>query len=130
LPAHSRAGNPSYLARTISGFHAAGARFLSAESGDNWGPNGLGYYMASRMLWDVNEAQHADAIMTDFLAKAFGPAQQAMQAFYAKLDGSRTHLLASEQVGGMFRALAEARKAAGSDAAIQQRLTDLVLYAH
>ncbi len=29
---------------------------MSAESSDNWGPNGLGYYPAARMLWDVDEA--------------------------------------------------------------------------
>lgn len=32
---------------------------MSAEASDNWGPNGLGYYLATRMLWDVDEASDA-----------------------------------------------------------------------
>ena len=51
LPAAARGGNINYLRRTIPDFRARGARFMSAESSDNWGPNGLGYYLASRMLW-------------------------------------------------------------------------------
>src|SRR4029079_16711286 len=63
LPGKARGGTPAYLARTIPEFHAKGARFLSAESSDNWGPNGLGYYLAARLMWDVAEAKTADAMV-------------------------------------------------------------------
>ena len=74
MPGRARGGNLEYLTRTIPDFHAKGARFMSAESGDCWGPNGLGYYVASRMLWDVDEAGRIDDLVDDFLARAFGPA--------------------------------------------------------
>ncbi|QJW85779.1 DUF4838 domain-containing protein [Ramlibacter terrae] len=74
-PAQSRGANLAYLSRTIPGFHARGARFMSAESSDNWGPNGLGYYIASRLLWDVRQAQRVPELVDDFLARAFGPAR-------------------------------------------------------
>ncbi len=129
-PAHARGGDLKYLARTIPDFHARGARFMSGESSDNWGPNGLGYYLAARMLWDVREANRLDELVEDFLTKAFGPTKEPMRAFYQQLDGSRPHLVADDQIGRMFRALAEARSLAGDDAAIQARLADLALYSH
>ncbi|HJZ60085.1 MAG TPA: DUF4838 domain-containing protein, partial [Gemmataceae bacterium] len=127
LPGHARGSNLDYLRRTIPAFHAKGARFMSAESSDNWGPNGLGYYLAARALWDVSEATRADAIADDFLTRSFGPAKEPMREFYRQLDGSKPHLVADDQLGRMFRALAEARRLA--DAAIRSRIDDLVLYA-
>jgi hypothetical protein len=128
LPGAARGGNLDYLKRTIPAFHAKGARFLSAESSDNWGPNGLGYYLAARMLWDVREAQQVDALVEDFLTRAFGPAREPMREFYRQLDGGQPHLVASDQLGRMFRSLAQARRLT-TDPAISARLDDLLLYA-
>ena len=47
------AGDPRAVAAAIASRHALNARFLSAEASDSWGPAGLGYYVASRMLWDT-----------------------------------------------------------------------------
>jgi hypothetical protein len=136
LPAAARGGNIEYLQRTIPEFHAKGAKFMSAESSDNWGPNGLGYYLASRMLWDVNQAEHVEALTNDFLTRCFGPAADAMREFYKQLDGSRPHLVFDDQLGRMLRALNTAREVISSDKSlnpsqrqqIDGRLDDLVLY--
>lgn len=127
-PAHSRGSNIEYLKRTIPDFHAKGARFLSAESSDNWGPNGLGHYLAARMLWDVDEAKRVAELTEDFLTRAFGPAREPMREFYLQLDGSQPHLVVSDQIGRMFRSLEDARKLAGSDD-VRARIDDLSLYA-
>jgi hypothetical protein len=128
LPGAARGGNLDYLRRTIPAFHAQGARFLSAESSDNWGPNGLGYYLAARLLWNPQEATQADALVEDFLARAFGPAREPMREFYRQLDGGLPHLVASDQLGRMFRSLEQARKLTTAPA-IQARLDELLLYA-
>jgi hypothetical protein len=128
-PGRARGGNPDYLRRTIPDFHAKGARFMSAESSDNWGPNGLGYYLAARMLWDVDEAKRVDALVEDFLTRAFGPARGPMREFYWQLDGSRPHLVADDQLGRMFRALDGARSLADTPE-VRRRINELVLYAH
>ena len=129
LPGAARGGNPAYLRATIPRFHAAGARFMSAEASDNFGPNGLGYYLAARMLWDVKEAERMEALIADFLEKCFGPARAPMAKFYALLDGQKRQALSDDLAGRMFRLLDEAR-AMTSDAAIHARLDDLVLYTH
>lgn len=127
-PAAARGGNLDYLRRTIPEFHAKGARFMSAESSDNWGPNGLGYYLAARMLWDVAEADRVEELTEDFLSRAFGPAREPMRAFYAQLDGSKPHLVVDDQLGRMYRALEEARALAGAPDA-RARVDALALYA-
>ncbi|MDD4267407.1 MAG: DUF4838 domain-containing protein [Thermoguttaceae bacterium] len=128
MPGQARGSNLEYLKRTIPAFHRRGARFMSAESSDNWGPNGLGYYLAARMLWDIDEAERMDELIDDFLARSFGPAREPMAEFYRQLDGSKPHLVFSDQLGRMFRSLAEARRLAG-DADMRARIDDLLLYA-
>ena len=127
LPGHSRGSNLEYLRTTIPQFYKFGARFLSAESSDNWGPNGLGYYLAARMLWNVNEAKNVDALVDDFLEKSFGPAKEPMTKFYRLIDGGHHPLLSDDLVGRMYRFLAEAGEKI-DDPAIRARLDDLVLY--
>lgn len=126
-PGHARGGNLDYLQRTIPEFHSKGARYMSAESSDNWGPNGLGYYFAARMLWDVSEAKNRDAIERDFLTRAFGPASPAMKDFYDQINGSKPHLVVDDQLGRMYRSLQKARVMADATE-IKNRLDDLALY--
>lgn len=127
LPGAARGGNVAYLRKTIPEFHKLGARFLSAESSDNWGPNGLGYYVASRMMWNPAEAERADALVADFLEKAFGAARQPMAEFYRLIDAGKRPLLCDDLVGRMYRLLEKARSMT-KDNAILARLDDLVLY--
>ena len=127
-PADARGGNLEYLRRTIPQFYSQGARFLSAESSDNWGPNGLGYYLASRLLWDVREAQRMEELVEDFLVRAFGPAREPMREFYRQLDGSKPHLVINDQLGRMYRSLDQAWALADSPE-VRARINDLTLYA-
>jgi hypothetical protein len=127
LPGAARGGSPTRLAETVPHFHALGARYLSAESSDNWGPNGLGYYLAGRILWDIDEAKRVPELIDDFLTRAFGPARAPMAEFYRHLDGAKRPLLSDDLVGRMYRRLDEARSLT-DDVAILARIDDLVLY--
>ena len=127
LPGKARGANIEYLTRTIPHFHQNGARFMSAESSDNWGCNGLGYYLTARMLWDVREAKSVESLRADFLDKAFGPAQKPMAEFYRLIDAKSKPLLTDDLLGRMYRKLDEARGLT-ADAKIHARINDLVLY--
>ncbi len=132
------AANTEYLRETIPYFHSRGARFINAESNDTWGGYGLGYYLAARMLWDVDEARSMDDLIEDFLEKAFGAAKGPMAEFYALIDGgavdpndpNRPRPLNDDMVGRMYRLLDEARAAAGDDEEVRARIDDLILYTH
>ncbi len=127
LPRGSAAARPKRVAEMLARIHGQGARFYDAESGDCWGPCGLGYYVASRVLWDVREARRVDAIVADFLEKAFGTAREPMREFYALINEDTQRRSPSDIVGRMYRHLAAAR-AATSDVRVHRRIDDLTLY--
>jgi len=129
LPGAARGGNIDYLRTTIPHFHAKGARFMSAEASDNAGPNGLGCYLAARMLWDVNEAANIESLVTDFLDSSFGSASAPMRKFYQLLDGSKKPSLSDDLLGRMWRLLQQARGMT-ADKAVLAKLDDLALYTH
>lgn len=128
LPGAARGGRLNYLKTTIPHFHARGARFLSAEASDSWGPNGLGYFVAARLMWDVREADRVDAHVAEFLENCFGPAKGPMAEFYRLLTADKAPLLCDDTVGRMYRLLAAAR-AKTADPAVLARLDDLTGYA-
>ncbi|MFW6059442.1 MAG: DUF4838 domain-containing protein [Phycisphaeraceae bacterium] len=109
-------------------YHQRGARFFTAEAADAWGLFGPGYYLSSRILWDVDEAERADQIMDEFLAKAFGPAREPMARFYERISGDQRPLARDNIVGHLYATLAEARELAGDDEAVHARLDDLAIY--
>jgi len=127
LPGAARGGRLNYLKQTIPHFQAKGARFLSAESSDNWGPNGLGYFVAARLMWDPKEAGNVETLVAEFLDNCFGPAKRPMAEFYRMLSGDKAPLLCDDTVGRMYRLLAEARLQT-TDPAILARLDDLTGY--
>jgi hypothetical protein len=127
----ARASQIGYVRDNLPKFYAQGARFFSGESGDNWAPNGLSYYLASRVLWDVDEAKRADEIINDFLEKSFGPAHEPMREFYATLNGignTPRRPFSADFIGRLYRALDQSFALAANNDAVQARLQDLTLY--
>ncbi len=106
---------------TISGAYATS---ISAESSNNWGVNGRGYYLASRLMWDPQ--QDPDAILQDFYDQAFGPAAATMRRYYELQDSSPP--ISPGVVGTLFRTLAAARTAAKDRPDVMRRLDDLANY--
>ena len=129
LPGRAKASSPAYIAESLPRFHAMGIRFQDAESSDNWGPNGLGYYAAARITWDIKEADHLDAIREDFLQRSFGPAAQPMREFYRLIDRDSRPLLSADLLGRMYRALQKGLDLTPQRADIQARIGALALYA-
>lgn len=127
LPGGCRMADLGYLKKSIPRFYRQGARFMTAESSDNWGVAGLGYYLTARLLWDVREADKVEALAADFLDKAFGPARKPMAEFYRLIDASSKPRISSDLIGRMYRLLDEARKMT-DDPAVTARLDDLILY--
>ncbi len=128
LPGRARASSPAYMAESIPDFHSQNIRFHDAESSDNWGPCGLGYYAASRILWDIEEAERVDELKEDYLTRAFGPAKEPMRDFYSLIDGDNNPLLSEDLIGRMYRSIDEALELAGDDPGIRARLLDLAQY--
>jgi hypothetical protein len=127
LPRGGSGSRPADVAASLARFHRQGARFYDAESGDCWGPCGLGYYVASRVLWDVGQAQAVAALTDDFLTRAFAGAKEPMREFYRLINADTQRRSPSDLLARMYRQLAAAR-AATTEPAVHARLDDLVLY--
>lgn len=109
-------------------YYASGVRFCLAESTNSWGPIGLPMYCLVRTMWNVNE--DTKAMVDDFFAKAFGPAEKPMREFYSYIDAANRYTIAissRQQIGGMYRTLDQAYRLT-EDAGIRSRLDDLALY--
>lgn len=128
MPRRGKAARATSLATAIRSYYDKGARFLDAESGDAWGPYGLGYYVASRVMWDVDEVDRADEIVDDFLQKCFGPAKEPMAEFYHLIGEDDTRRSTTDILARMYRRLNAARELARDDPKVMARLDDLVLY--
>jgi hypothetical protein len=132
LPARARSSRPAYIRDSISRFHALGARYMTAEATETWGPQGLGFYLSSRLLWDISQAsdENYNALLADFFDKSFGPASAKMREFYALLDPSAKKRLSSDLVARMYTLLQDARAQAESapNPAAVKRIDNLILY--
>lgn len=78
------ANNIEYLRTRIPLYVKYGATSLDAESGNNWGVHGRGYYIANKLMWNPNA--DVDALLSDFYQKAFGPAAPAMKRYYERVE--------------------------------------------
>jgi hypothetical protein len=106
-------GNGANVTRTrnmIRRYVKAGATSVDAESGNNWGVHGRGYYVANKLLW--NPGADASAILADFYDKAFGPAAPAMRRYYERLAPDAEPLLSRGLVGEALRDVEEATRLA------------------
>lgn len=128
MPRRALGGDLNYLQRTIPHFYDQGARYMNSENSDSWGANGLGYWLTPRLLWNVAEAQNVDALVGDFVDKAFGPAREPMLAFYTLLNLDQKLHTAEHITAMMYRHLDEACQLAAAQPAVMARLADLILY--
>ncbi len=127
LPGKARVSDRDYLKTRFPKWYQSGARYYETEASDSWGPYGLGYYLAHRLLWNVNGVDQMDQWVDDFFEKSFGTARLAMQRFFENLDGRKSPLFSEHLVGKMYRELAVAKKAT-TDPTVLKRINDFVKY--
>ena len=73
------------IRRDIPYFHEKGGFGLFTQySSKNVGTLGLNYYVAAKLLWDVNA--NVDKILDDFYHKFYGPAWEPMKKYYESLE--------------------------------------------
>ena len=121
-----RGANVPYIRDQIRRYAAAGATSLDAESGNNWGLHGRGYYIANKLMW--NPSADVEALLADFYDKAFGPAAGPMRRYYERLDPGNAPLLSRRLLALAFRDVEEASRLAQNHADVLARLAHLKQY--
>ena len=65
---------------------------MDCQSACNWAPNGMGYWLMSRMAWDPH--QSVDALVQDYCDKAYGQASGPMRRYHDRMaNGIRWNVL-------------------------------------
>jgi hypothetical protein len=131
----SKVSRPSYWPSAVAESLALGSpdlRFYVGESSDaTTVVDGLGFWVLARLFYAPQESDLAGQVQTlldDFFTKAFGDLGADMRSFYEMVDGDpHAPLLSTDLLNKMYTALQAARGATG-DAAVLQRLAELVLY--
>lgn len=122
-------GNGANLSRTrtmIDRYVKAGATSFDAESGNNWGVHGRGYYIANKLLW--NPQANVDALLADFYDKAFGPAAAPMKRYYERIAPDEKPILSRGLIGEAYRDVAEAAGLAQNRPDVLARLDQIKHY--
>lgn len=137
---------PDVLEQDLSRFHRWGVTAVNAEASNNWAARGLGYYVAARLLWDVESNAHQ--IVKDFYEQAFGPAARPMERYYARWYGPSVAVFSKpddlparvkyfdngkhnlDALRGAYRDLDEAQRLAVNDKAVTARIDHLRMYLH
>ncbi len=125
-----RASSKNALVGTFAAWTKANAQSgafatsVSAESGNNWGPHGRGYYLACRLMW--NPQADAESLLDDFYIRSFGAGAGAMKHYYEMADSPPP--ISPGVLGALFRRVEEAAKATQDRPDVQRRLDDIKNY--
>ena len=65
-------------------YHENGIELFFSQFYDDFGPSGLNYYLAAKLLWNINS--DPDKIINDYYDRCFGAAAQLMKQYYDLLD--------------------------------------------
>jgi hypothetical protein len=125
-PGRARAAQLDALQKTLRFYHERNVKALSGEMSNNFGPNGIGYYAITRLLW------HADTNVREveaaFYRDAFGPAADAVKRIYRRWESGDG--LAQESLRQTQEDLREAVKLTEGRPAERARVDRLRMYAH
>lgn len=72
-----------HIAQSIKFLYKHGYEFYQTQSGDEFGINGINYYVAGKLLWDTSLDEQE--ILDDFYRKAFGRAGGDIRRFHNRL---------------------------------------------
>lgn len=137
-------------------YHKNNVQSLNAEASCNWGARGIGYYLASRLLWDVRE--DPKTLLADFYDRAFGAAALPMERYYVRwlgagaavrtkgstrpttfgesvkttdeLGGAAPETFTRENLQAAYRDLDEAARLVAEQPEVRARVDQLRMYAH
>lgn len=90
IPATSRVNRFGELEDRMRRFQKNNVNSISAQASNNWGVNGLAYYLGNKLMWSTSAS--LDALKADFFDKAFGPAAEPMARYFNRLDLSNAPL--------------------------------------
>ncbi len=125
-PGKARASQLDYHSATIPYFVANKIHSIKGEISNNWGPNGLGYYVLAKVMWD--SSTDVRAVEAEFYRTAFGPAAEPLQRFYRRWESGQE--VNARTLGLAYRDLQAAVDRTAGQPAYRARVDHVRLYLH
>ena len=113
-------------ASKLRGWKANNIEGFRGESTFSAGAMGIGWYVASRLMWDTQADEKA--IVEEWYDLSFGAAQAPMKRMLERW--ALGYQMNANQLGMAFIDLGEARTLAANDGAVMARLDDYAKYLH
>lgn len=125
LPGTAKAGRYYLLADFIKNMNNLGFTSYTAESCCNWGPNGLGYWLAGKLMW--NSDLDTSRLIDDFFKNCFRNAEKPVRKIYERW--AKAERFSPRTLNLALSDLDEAYKIE-KDASVQARLDRIAMYLH
>ncbi len=107
-------------------FHDRKTLGISAESEDNFGSFGVDYWVAARLMYDLD--QDEDALLDDYFASGYGPAAAPIRRYWERWGEGRS--VSVDRLAQGLRDLQEADALAAGDEVVLDRIRALKCYLH
>lgn len=127
LPGQVTAAKTDYLKKSVRQYYEKGARAYLGESTMGWVSRGLGQYILSKLLWNVNT--DVEAIKNDFFSKAFEKAAAPMSRLYKTWENYPHRIPTDNDLAEWFEWIDEASGKAGN-AQVKARIESVKKYLH
>jgi hypothetical protein len=86
-PGKARAAQLDYHAASMPYFQRHHIDSITAEISNNWAPNGIGYFVVSRLMWDAGA--DVRAVEEELYRTAFGPAAAPLRRCYRRWESGQ-----------------------------------------
>lgn len=127
IPGQSLASKTGDLIKSIKKYHNKGVKAYEAESSIGWMSKGLGYYLASKYMWDIKT--DAEALKKEFFKLCFGKAEELMKKMWQEWEKNSFAVARENDLARWIDYVASAEKIETS-AAVKKRLFQIKSYLH
>ncbi len=127
IPGQGQGSEVDKTALKIKNYYRLGARGYEAESTPGSINKGLGHYVVSRMLWDVNT--DVAAIKKEFFKKCFGKAASLMENLWQSWESYPYTIVRESDLASWIDTVEEANRTE-EDSKVRRRLMHIKVYLH
>lgn len=127
IPGQSLASKSSELVKSIKKYYDKGVKAYEAESSIGWISKGLGYYLASKLMWDIKT--DVESVKKEFFKNCFGKAADVMQKLWKEWESYSFTSVRENDLAHWIDYTTEADKLE-QDASVKKRLFQVKSYLH
>ena len=127
VPGQSLASNPTAVINSIKKYYNKGVKAYEAESSIGWVSKGLGYYLASKYMWDIKT--DGESVKKEFFSLCFNKAAAIMQKLWQDWDNYSFTTVREKDLARWIDYTNEAEKLE-QDASVRKRLLQVKSYLH